>query len=442
MSGLSDAERFWAVLASPIDTLVDIPSSDRVYWVVRLARYLYGDLGQTTGGPLHIQLDDGNLDDRWIQPNPDRYAYLWNGEFESYAQAGDDVSENRRRAIEDTCERILALLRLMPEVERRVAYSALGGELYRGQPPMAAPARRELQPADVELLRKDPKAPSEPTSEQCNANEQVPNPYGGQAPAYAVWWPQMGGYSSRAVITATDCPEAFVWHDGQFPFDGDKRNPVELHLCDADQWIELFTKQKTWAREYADEDYEPEPYRWDLPHGVTREQGIELYEKALAWGLWEPDPGGFIVRTWEEAQARMAIPCVPQPCPPFEEVDEYSPQAHPTAADLVRAGIDIERFGPPRPGRDLAQVTIDQSIKVPAEPDVFKGLDGLRAAMEAALRPPPGAPRGPALIPRIVTLPEDVATEQAWEWIRGCERLGLIEPNEAGTLTIPHGVTW
>jgi hypothetical protein len=147
-----------------------------------------------------------------------------------------------------------------------------------------------------------------PTSEQCSANERVPNPYGGTAPAYAVWWPQMGGHSGRAIITATDCPEVFVWHDGQFPFDGDKRNPVQLHLCDPDQWVDLFEQQKTWAREYRGEDDEPEPYRWDLPQGVTREQGIELYEKALAWGLWEPDPGGFVIRTWEEAQARMRLP--------------------------------------------------------------------------------------------------------------------------------------
>ena len=89
---------------------------------VELIRRLYVDLGQEMGGPLHVQLDDGNLDDLWLAEDPgyDRYGHLFNGEFESYADPGEDVSLERRQAIKDTCEQILKALRLM-SIEQRKA---------------------------------------------------------------------------------------------------------------------------------------------------------------------------------------------------------------------------------------------------------------------------------------------------------------------------------
>lgn len=93
-----------------------------------LVRRLYVDLGQSTGGPLHIILDDGNVDDHWLADDEDRYAFLFDGRFEEYAQAGDDVSAERKQAIRETCEAILAELRPMSVSERsaavRAAYNA------------------------------------------------------------------------------------------------------------------------------------------------------------------------------------------------------------------------------------------------------------------------------------------------------------------------------
>ena len=85
-----------------------------------LIRYLYVDLEQSMGGPLHVQLDDGNLGDYWVGEvaNRDRFNYLWNGDFERWSEAGDDVSEQRKQAIQTTCEKILELLRPMSEQQR------------------------------------------------------------------------------------------------------------------------------------------------------------------------------------------------------------------------------------------------------------------------------------------------------------------------------------
>lgn len=90
-----------------------------------LVRHLYVDLGQSTGGPLHIVLDDGNVDDQWLaEDDGSRYAFLFDGRFEDYAQAGEDVSIGRRREIRDTCELILAVLRRMSLPERTAAVRA------------------------------------------------------------------------------------------------------------------------------------------------------------------------------------------------------------------------------------------------------------------------------------------------------------------------------
>lgn len=95
--------------------------------------------------------------------------------------------------------------------------------------------------------------PKEPTADQCSANARVED-WNGE-PAYACWYPQMGGYGSFAVVVpgpvrtanqgaegAAGCFEAFVWHDGEFPFsgeDGGTRRPVHLHHCDPVQFIEF-----------------------------------------------------------------------------------------------------------------------------------------------------------------------------------------------------------
>lgn len=93
-----------------------------------LVRRLYVDLEQSTGGPLHIVLDDGNVDDHWLAEDDTRYAFLFDGRFEAYAQAGDDVSDERKQAIRDTCNAILAELRPLTLPERsaavREAYNA------------------------------------------------------------------------------------------------------------------------------------------------------------------------------------------------------------------------------------------------------------------------------------------------------------------------------
>lgn len=88
-----------------------------------LIRRLYEDLGQSTGGPLHWMLDDMNVDDGQFERKRDSYpddlyTYLWDGRFETYAQAGDDISDERKQAIEDTCRLIWTSFERMPESHR------------------------------------------------------------------------------------------------------------------------------------------------------------------------------------------------------------------------------------------------------------------------------------------------------------------------------------
>lgn len=97
--------------------------------VVGLIRHLYVDLGQDAGGPLHIILDDGNVADHWLRDDHDRYGYLSDGTFERYSEADQDISYQRKRAIRDTCEQILTLLRPMTEQQRRDAIN----EFWKGR---------------------------------------------------------------------------------------------------------------------------------------------------------------------------------------------------------------------------------------------------------------------------------------------------------------------
>ena len=90
--------------------------------------------------------------------------------------------------------------------------------------------------------------PSEPTSEECNAGTRLLD-FDGR-PAFACWYPQMGGYFGTAVVLALTCDatnppggcfDVYVWHDGTFPFNDDYGlcNPAHLHHCSADQFIEF-----------------------------------------------------------------------------------------------------------------------------------------------------------------------------------------------------------
>lgn len=80
----------------------------------------------------------------------------------------------------------------------------------------------------------NPETPAEPTGEQCTHNTVLPSGW------IACWYPRMGGYTGRAVARADQdgCVDVWVWHDGEFPFAGDRsdvgRSPVALHHCEGD----------------------------------------------------------------------------------------------------------------------------------------------------------------------------------------------------------------
>lgn len=75
--------------------------------------------------------------------------------------------------------------------------------------------------------------PPEPSGDACTNRER--GEWRG-APTLALWYPQMGGYSGKAVaVGPAGCFAVYVWHDGEFPFEGEA--PVKLHHCDARQFI-------------------------------------------------------------------------------------------------------------------------------------------------------------------------------------------------------------
>ena len=99
--------------------------------------------------------------------------------------------------------------------------------------------------------------PPEPSGEACNANEQ--GEWGGRR-TLALWFPQMGGYTSKAVAVDPGCDEEFddmdvyVWHDGEFPFtegdrdwEGKPRSPALLHLCDPGQFVGFGQRLLDWG---------------------------------------------------------------------------------------------------------------------------------------------------------------------------------------------------
>lgn len=87
---------------------------------------------------------------------------------------------------------------------------------------------------------KDDEVP-EPSTDQCTANSPITLPDG--RTGYAIWYPTMGGYVGRAVVAPDDgCFEAWVWHDGEFPFSGsdpyrESGTPNHLHHCSADAFV-------------------------------------------------------------------------------------------------------------------------------------------------------------------------------------------------------------
>lgn len=88
--------------------------------------------------------------------------------------------------------------------------------------------------------------PLEPTCEQIKANSLIVwlDEYGKKLSGYACWYPQMGGYIAKCVIHPhkNGCFDAYIWHDGVFPFNGEDepgRNPVMIHHCMAEQFIEF-----------------------------------------------------------------------------------------------------------------------------------------------------------------------------------------------------------
>lgn len=87
--------------------------------------------------------------------------------------------------------------------------------------------------------------PPEPTSEQCEQRARVEH----EGRVYhACWYPQMGGYGSKCLVEKGEsqdedgCFEAWVWHDGEFPFsagDAHPHGPARLHHCSAEQFVEF-----------------------------------------------------------------------------------------------------------------------------------------------------------------------------------------------------------
>jgi hypothetical protein len=87
--------------------------------------------------------------------------------------------------------------------------------------------------------------PRQPTSEECTAHAHLGDGW------YAIWYPQMGGYVATAAIKDLEndgCFNAFIWHDGQFPFDepdlieehpSRRKNPAFLHHCSSEQFIQF-----------------------------------------------------------------------------------------------------------------------------------------------------------------------------------------------------------
>lgn len=136
--------------------------------------------------------------------------------------------------------------------------------------------------------------PPEPTGDQCNANAKLPDVNG--LSAWAGWYPQMGGYTSKCVIVdespeqPNSCFGVFVWHDGEFPFTADSENenpPAYLHHCMAEQFIrfgELVDKLKGGG-----------PPEEDEPAPEPEERQVVMTDFATYFGELKPNDAELVV---------------------------------------------------------------------------------------------------------------------------------------------------
>ena len=93
-----------------------------------------------------------------------------------------------------------------------------------------------------------------PTIEQCTENAKIIDEELGEG--YAIWYPQMGGYTGRAAVFPCDngCFEALVWHDGEFPFDEESGgSPAYIHHCNPEQFIKFGHKVAELSQKHSEE---------------------------------------------------------------------------------------------------------------------------------------------------------------------------------------------
>ncbi len=92
-----------------------------------------------------------------------------------------------------------------------------------------------------------------PTSEECSANAEVTDQQllGADAKGarvFALWAPQLEGYTAKALVElgdSSECFELFVFHDGEFP--NDHAVPMHLHGCSVEQVVRFADTMKEIA---------------------------------------------------------------------------------------------------------------------------------------------------------------------------------------------------
>ncbi len=82
----------------------------------------------------------------------------------------------------------------------------------------------------------------EPTIEEIDAGARIQwdDEAGRHHTGFACWYPQMGGYVGKCIVQpdpSSGCFEAYIWHDGEFPFSGADGSPARIHHCCAEQFI-------------------------------------------------------------------------------------------------------------------------------------------------------------------------------------------------------------
>lgn len=102
---------------------------DDIMEAAELIRHLYEDLREYTGGPLHIVLEDGNVEDHDVEwcGRPGAYDYLFDGSSRRYAPPGSDDT-SREQDIVRTCNRIIELFMQWPEAFRVAAIAWAHGD--------------------------------------------------------------------------------------------------------------------------------------------------------------------------------------------------------------------------------------------------------------------------------------------------------------------------